>query len=145
MYMTELTVAELRNKIIKKIENAKLQVHKFEEQLKDMDCIMQENESENSKEMIFLDQSQQVLDVNSYDGEKSAGMAIKDAMMSIDKTAMFNVPRIAQMVRTKFPDISYPELSKKASAVACRLEKRGDIELVRKGGGRVAHIYKRVK
>lgn len=143
--MGELTVADLRNKIIKKIENAKLQVHKFEEQLKDMDSIMQENESENSKEIIPLDQPQQLLDANHSDEEKSVGLVIKDAMLSIDKTAMFDVPRVVQMVRVKYPDIIYPELSKKASTVAARLEKRGDIELVRKGGGRVPHIYKRVK
>jgi hypothetical protein len=152
--MVEMTVSQLRGKINDKLNSARLQVQKLEEQLKLIDSFIQEEEKEiEKKKEISTEQNESTrkliikpfFQADELTKKDSIGGVITKTIRNIDKEISFSVQTIVKMIKDKFPDISYTELSKKASTKTYRLEKRGEIELVKRGHGRDPHIYRRIK
>jgi len=68
---------------------------------------------------------------------------MQDLMLNSERE--YNVPGIVKAIMDKHPndpDADYAELSKKASNLAYRLEKRGKIEIVKRGIGKKPNLFK---
>jgi len=144
--MIDVTVSELRGRIVSRLESAKLRVRKLEDQLQLIDSLLSEEEDtvKAPSEKIIASPEPGISSGGQLKNEESIGRAITDAMRNIHKDDIFDVPTIAQIVMAKFPGVSYTDISKKASAKAYRLEHRKEIEIIEKGHGRTPHKYKRL-
>ena len=140
--MAQITVAELRAEIEKKLAEARNAVRRYEEHLGMIDALIRER-----GEIVptpVAPSSRPKLILRKRGSDKTAGgEAIRQAMLKAD--GPFNVPGIVAIVQPQFPDITYEKLSRRASAIAYRLWKKGKkIELVEAGAGRSPNTYKRV-
>ena len=145
--MKELTVSQLREKINNKLNSARLQVKKLEEQLQLFDLLIKEDDDVPPKVIISSEETtepsgQQISDSHGYDDEESVGRVITETIRGME--GEFNAHTIANVIKTKFPAVSHNEITKKFAAKAYRLQKRGEIKCVKKGYGRTPHMYKRV-
>jgi len=146
--MNEMTVSQLREKINNKLLSAKLQVQKLEEQLKLFDCLVQEEEETiisagtPSAERTTVSPERNIVKEENFSEDESVGKAITETIRGMDGN--FNVRSIAQIIAHKFPAVTHGEISKKFAAKAYRLQRRGEIECVKKGYGRTPNTYKRV-
>lgn len=145
----ELTAAQLREKINKRLAAAKERVKQIEEQLVFFDLLLVEDvggddsfndptKTTDAKET----EASSVTGVEGRDDEESVGKLITETIRNSKDD--FSVETIAKIVRIKFPSIPYKEISRKFAAKAFRLQKRGEIEVSRKGYGRTPHLYRRI-
>lgn len=143
--MAELTASQIRDKIKSKLEEAKLQVKIFEEKLAFFDALIREDSGVPTEVTITSEKTTEGATIKRFDDENSVGKAMTDAIRGIDKETIFDVPTIVELVADQFPNLDYPTLSKRASSKLYRFEKRGEIELVKRGYGRSPHEYRRIK
>ncbi len=141
--MKELTVSQLRERINNKLNAARLQVSKLEEQLRLFDSLIQEGEDESlTADNTIISPEPKILEKKAFDDEESVGKAITETIRKAE--GEFNAHSITKIIKIKFPEVSYGEITKKFAAKAYRLQKRGEIKCVKKGYGRTPHMYKRV-
>lgn len=143
--MKNITVSDLREGIVKQLEEARARVKKLESSLQVIDAALGESNWVKSDVQIVAPQQQSLIVPAKTGGGSSSKVTntIKDMMINAETE--FNVPGIVNAIMPTFPDQEYRELSTKASNVAYRLVKKGDIQLIKEGSGREPNLYRPTK
>ncbi len=140
----KMSVVGLRNKLERKIELARKRVIMYEELLKLFDNEMTQSSDPDTVPDIVTskdngDGQLSLLAPTASSRGNTLGIAIREMMENAN--GQFNVPGVVVAVMPSFPDIERSDLSRKASQVANRLNKKGKIKLVKKGAGREPNTY----
>lgn len=142
--MAELTVSDLRDKLKRDIGLARERVRTLEEQLEWFDGAVTESPDTINPDIVTGkdsgdEQQPSLLAPTVSSGGNTLGIAIRELME--DAHGEFNVPGVVKAIMPSFPDVERSDLSRKASQVANRLNKKGKIKLITKGAGREPHTY----
>jgi hypothetical protein len=139
MEMEQITVSDLRERVKKDLDLARVKVQTLEDMLKLLDNAINEGPNSINTNGDSGNKEPSLLAPVGSNGKNTYRKAIRELMENAP--GEFNVPGIVRAIERDFPTIDRAELSKTGSQVANKLSKSKKIKLVQKGGGREPNIY----